>query len=88
MPAPICVGCGSKFAAKRAKLGYKTCMLCADTSIIRPILLEVSKSNPTVTLDPTQLLGEAFVGRKVESAPKVRPYVSLRSFKDEKLYKK
>jgi hypothetical protein len=70
-PWPICRvrGCGDEINPRRADLGYTTCLSHASLdpkNAIPPLmLLDVNKSNPTITRR-TDFLGEAYADRKVQ----------------------
>lgn len=84
-PWPICRvrGCGDEFPPGRAALGYTTCLKHGSLdpiNFVPPLmLLDVNKSNPTITRK-TDFLGEAYVDRKVRMQfRQTRRFVSLDS---------
>jgi hypothetical protein len=84
-PWPVCSvkGCGEEFQPARAALGYTTCFrhshLDPINSVPPLILLDVNKSNPTITRR-TDFLGEAYADRRVRmDLRQTRSYISLDS---------
>lgn len=75
-------GCGEEFRPGRAKLGYTTCLhhgqLDALNQKPKVLLVDVNKSNPTITSDPRAMLGDVAIGREVQSELRsTRTYVRL-----------
>lgn len=54
-----CITCNAEYSAKRAALGYKTCLTCGDkdASKIRRTVVPVHKSNYVLVTNPTELQG-------------------------------
>ena len=54
-----CATCGAEFAAKRAALGYKTCLPCGDgaAKAVKFCIAPVAKSNYVVVSDKRDLKG-------------------------------
>jgi ribosomal protein L37AE/L43A len=54
-----CVVCHDSIAARRAALGYRTCLMCGETSARRQThcIVPMPKSNYIVVTDPALLRG-------------------------------
>jgi hypothetical protein len=83
----VCVDCESEFNQRRFDLGYNTCLDCGSPPV-KVIMIEVNKSNPTITLDSSQLVGKAYANCEISSELKTRNYVQLRSYNNPNLYTK
>lgn len=88
-PWPVCRvrGCGDEFPPGRAALGYVTCPRHCHLdpqNVVPPLmLLDVNKSNPTVTRR-TDFLGEAYADRRIRMEMRqTRRFVSLDSREKE-----
>jgi hypothetical protein len=84
---PTCIECGETYNPKRAALGYKTCLFCSKPPKLNIVFVDVSKSNPMISADPSQLVDAAYSNREVNSERKTRDYVSLPSYNNDKTYR-
>lgn len=88
-PWPMCRvrGCGDEINPRRADLGYTTCLAHSKQDPMNEIpplmLLDVNKSNPTITRR-TDFLGEAYADRKISCQMRqTRSYIQLNSLSKE-----
>ena len=56
---PTCTQCNAEYSAKRAALGYRTCMSCGETASkgVTRTIAPLSKSNYVLVTDPRDLRG-------------------------------
>jgi formylmethanofuran dehydrogenase subunit E len=56
---PKCKDCGEIFSTKRARAGYKLCLLCGEEQAVRDrkswCVAGINKSNPMLITDPEVL---------------------------------
>ena len=76
----FCQNCDEPYNPKRAELGYKTCLDCGSPPV-KVIMVEVNKSNPSITLDPKYLLSDAYKNCTISSNLTTNNYVQLGSYK-------
>ena len=89
-PWPVCFvpGCGEEFDPERQKLGYVTCLNHShrDPNNAMPplILMDVNKSNPTITRSPKGFVTEPYASRPVQvDLRQTRAYIRLNSVDKE-----
>lgn len=77
-------GCGNEYCDARHELGYRTCLnhWSRDPKNAMPglVLMDVNKSNPTITRSPQGFVSDQYASRPVTSELRqTRAYINLQS---------